>query len=78
MSKTLVWVEHDNASVKDATLAVVTAAAQIGEVTALVAGSGCDGAAAAARQNVELDVIADNEGAQPCGIAADLRGFGAA
>jgi electron transfer flavoprotein alpha subunit len=46
--KTLIWVEHDNASVKDATLAVVTAAAALGEVTALVAGSGCDGAAAAA------------------------------
>ena len=50
MSKTLVWVEHDNASVKDATLAAVTAAGQLGEVTALVAGSGCDGAAAAAAQ----------------------------
>ncbi len=50
MSKTLVWVEHDNASVKDATLAVVTAAAMIGEVTALVAGSDCAAAAAAAAQ----------------------------
>ena len=50
MSKTLVWVEHDNASVKDATLAAVTAAAQLGEVTALVAGAGCDAAAAAAAQ----------------------------
>ncbi|KPF81210.1 electron transfer flavoprotein subunit alpha/FixB family protein [Novosphingobium sp. AAP93] len=50
MTKTLVWVEHDNASIKDATLAVVTAASQIGDVTALVAGSGCDGAAAAAAQ----------------------------
>jgi electron transfer flavoprotein alpha subunit len=50
MSKTLVLVEHDNASVKDATLAVVTAAAMIGEVTALVAGSACDAAAAAAAQ----------------------------
>ncbi len=48
--KTLVWVEHDNASVKDATLAAVTAAAQLGEVTALVAGSGVDGAAGAAAQ----------------------------
>jgi electron transfer flavoprotein alpha subunit len=38
MSKTLVWVEHDNASVKDATLAVVTAASQLGEVHLLVAG----------------------------------------
>jgi electron transfer flavoprotein alpha subunit len=48
MASTLIWVEHDNASVKDATLAVVTAASQLGEVTALVAGAGCDGAAAAA------------------------------
>jgi electron transfer flavoprotein alpha subunit len=48
--KVLVWVEHDNASVKDATLAVVTAAAALGEVTSLVAGAGCDGAANAAGQ----------------------------
>ena len=48
--QTLIWVEHDNASVKDATLAVVTAAAKLGDVTALVAGSGCDGAAQAAAQ----------------------------
>ncbi len=39
--KTLVLVEHDNASVKDATLAVVTAASKLGEVHLLVAGSGC-------------------------------------
>lgn len=39
--KTLIWVEHDNAVMKDATLAVVTAASQLGEVHALVAGSGC-------------------------------------
>ncbi len=39
--KTLVWVEHDNASVKDATLAVITAASMLGEVHLLVAGSGC-------------------------------------
>ncbi|HEY0958487.1 MAG TPA: FAD-binding protein [Novosphingobium sp.] len=50
MSKTLVWVEHDNASVKDATLAAVTAAGQLGEVTALVAGSGSAAAAQAAAQ----------------------------
>ena len=36
----LVWVEHDNASLKDATLAAVTAAGQLGEVHALVAGNG--------------------------------------
>ena len=45
MTKTLVWVEHDNAVVKDATLAVVTAAAALGEVHALVAGAGVDGVA---------------------------------
>ncbi|MEH6826992.1 electron transfer flavoprotein subunit alpha/FixB family protein, partial [Parasphingorhabdus sp.] len=39
--KTLVLVEHDNKSMKDATLAVVTAASQLGEVHALVIGSGC-------------------------------------
>ena len=47
---TLIWVEHDNATVKDATLAVVTAAAKLGDVTALVAGSNCHGAAQAAAQ----------------------------
>jgi electron transfer flavoprotein alpha subunit len=41
----LVYVEHDGASVKDATLAAVTAAGQLGEVHALVAGSGAKGAA---------------------------------
>ena len=48
MSKTLVWVEHDNAEIKDATLAAVTAAGQLGEVHLLVAGSACAGVADAA------------------------------
>ncbi|MDB5726651.1 MAG: electron transfer flavoprotein subunit alpha/FixB family protein [Novosphingobium sp.] len=48
MSKTLVWVEHDNAEIKDATLAAVTAAGQIGEVHLLVAGAGCAAVADAA------------------------------
>ena len=39
--KTLVLVEHDNASMSDATLAAVTAASQMGEVHMLVAGSDC-------------------------------------
>ena len=62
MTKTLIWVEHDNATVKDATLAVVTAAAELGEVTALVAGAGCDGAAAAAAQiaGVAKVLVADD------------------
>jgi electron transfer flavoprotein alpha subunit len=46
--KTLVLVEHDNASVKDATLHTVTAAARLGEVHLLVAGKGCAGVAAEA------------------------------
>ena len=46
--KTLVWVEHDGQAVKDATLAVVTAAAKLGEVHLLVAGQGVDGVAAEA------------------------------
>ena len=43
--KTLVWVEHDNNEMKDATLAAVTAASQLGEVHLLVAGHGCGGVA---------------------------------
>ncbi|WP_419809343.1 electron transfer flavoprotein subunit alpha/FixB family protein [Sphingomonas sp.] len=46
--KTLVWVEHDGAAVKDATLSAVTAASQLGEVHLLVAGQGVDGVAQAA------------------------------
>ncbi|WP_103727537.1 electron transfer flavoprotein subunit alpha/FixB family protein [Novosphingobium sp. HII-3] len=48
--KTLVWVEHDNASVKDATLSAVTAAAKLGDVDLLVAGQGAAAAADAAAQ----------------------------
>ena len=46
--KTLVWVEHDGAAVKDATLSAVTAAGKLGEVHLLVAGQGVDGVAQAA------------------------------
>ena len=46
--KTLVLVEHDGSSVKDATLAAVTAASKLGEVHLLVAGSGVGGIADAA------------------------------
>ncbi|MHC9419359.1 electron transfer flavoprotein subunit alpha/FixB family protein [Sphingomonas citri] len=46
--KTLVWVEHDGQSVKDATLSAVTAAAKLGEVHLLVAGQGVDDVAQAA------------------------------
>ncbi|OWK31340.1 electron transfer flavoprotein subunit alpha/FixB family protein [Sphingomonas dokdonensis] len=43
--KTLVWVEHDGSTVKDATLAAVTAASKLGDVHLLVAGKGVDGVA---------------------------------
>ena len=46
--KTLVLVEHDNTKVADATLAVVTAASQLGEVHLLVAGHNCGAVAEAA------------------------------
>jgi electron transfer flavoprotein alpha subunit len=44
----LVLIEHDGASIKDASLATITAAAQLGEVHALVAGGNVDGVAAEA------------------------------
>lgn len=44
----LVWAEHDNAALKDATLSAVTAASQLGEVHVLVAGAGVGGVADAA------------------------------
>ena len=44
----LVLVEHDGSTIKDATLATVTAAAKLGDVNALVVGHDADGAAQAA------------------------------
>jgi electron transfer flavoprotein alpha subunit len=44
----LVLVEHDGGAIKDATLATVTAAGQLGEVHALVAGNNTDSVAQAA------------------------------
>lgn len=46
----LVYAEHDNAALKDATLAVVTAAAKLGDVHVLVAGADAGAAAAQAAQ----------------------------
>ena len=46
--KTLVWVEHDGTTVRDATLSAVTAASQLGEVHLLVAGQDVAGVAEAA------------------------------
>jgi electron transfer flavoprotein alpha subunit len=87
MASTLIWVEHDNVSVKDATLAVVTAAAELGEVTALVAGSGIDGAAAADAQIAGVakvlkaddaafaNALAENVAPLVAGLMADYDAF---
>ena len=58
----LVLAEHDNASLKNATLNAVSAAAKIsGEIAVLVAGSGCASAAkaAAAISGVKKVLVAD-------------------
>ena len=62
MSVALVLVEHEGGAVKDATLAAVTAAAQLGEVHLLVAGQGVDGVAQAAAKiaGVTKVHVADN------------------
>ena len=44
----LVLAEHDNATLSPATLNAVTAGAELGEVTVLIAGEGCHGGAEAA------------------------------
>lgn len=58
----LIIVEHDNAALKDATLATVTAAKAFGEVHALVAGSGCAAVADAAAkiEGVSKVLLADD------------------
>ena len=59
----LVYAEHDNASLKDATLAVVTAGAQLGEVHVLVAGNGCDAVAQSAAKIAGVaKVLVANDG----------------
>ena len=70
---TLVWVEHDNASVKDATLAAVTAAAKLGDVTALVAGHDCGGAAEAAAKIAGVSkVLKADDAAYGHGLAENV------
>jgi electron transfer flavoprotein alpha subunit len=60
--KTLVWVEHENSLVKDATLSTVTAAAKLGEVDLLVAGEGAGSAAEAAAHIAGVGVVHLAEG----------------
>ena len=58
----LILAEHDNASIKDATLSTVTAATTYGDIHILVAGSNCSGAAEAAAKiaGVSIVLVADD------------------
>jgi electron transfer flavoprotein alpha subunit len=60
----LVWVEHEQGAVKDATLAAVTAAGKLGAIHALVAGQGAEARAvaeaAAKIAGVEKVLLADD------------------
>ena len=63
LAQCLVVAEHDNASIKPATLNTVTAAAQCGgDVHILVAGMGADGAAAAASKIAGVAKVIHVEG----------------
>jgi electron transfer flavoprotein alpha subunit len=69
----LIWVEHDNASMKDATLAVVTAAGKLGEVHALVAGNGCSTVADQAAKVAGVSkVLLANDAAYANGLAENV------
>jgi electron transfer flavoprotein alpha subunit len=69
----LVIAEHDNASIKGATLNTVTAAAAIGEVHVLVAGANAAGAAGAAAQIAGVAKVLHADGASLAdGLAENL------
>jgi electron transfer flavoprotein alpha subunit len=69
----LIWVEHDNTSLKDATLAVVTAAGKLGDVHALVAGNGCAGVADSAAKIAGVSkVLLANDAAYANGLAENV------
>jgi electron transfer flavoprotein alpha subunit len=71
---TLIVAEHDNAALKPATLNAVTAAGQLpGETHILVAGSGCDAAAAEAAKIAGVDkVLKADDAAYAHGLAENL------
>lgn len=72
----LIIAEHDNSELKDATLAVVTAASTYGNVHVLVAGSGCSGVADSAAKIVgvaKVILVDDATYAHP--LAEELAGL---
>ncbi|HWU02366.1 MAG TPA: electron transfer flavoprotein subunit alpha/FixB family protein [Novosphingobium sp.] len=69
----LVWAEHDNAALKDATLSAVTAGALLGEVHVLVAGQGCAAVADAAAQVAGVaKVLLADDAAYAHGLAENV------
>lgn len=70
----LVIAEHDNASIKDATLSTITAAKELsGDITVLVAGQACDTAAQAASQiDGVSSVLRADDGALAHNLAENL------
>ena len=73
MAQVLVWAEHDNAALKDATLSAVTAASQLGEVHVLVAGAGVSGVAEAASRIAGVArVLVGDDAAYEHGLAENV------
>jgi electron transfer flavoprotein alpha subunit len=69
----LVIAEHDNTSIKDATLNTVAAAKELGDVTVLVAGNGCAAAGeAAAKIDGVVKVLVANDAAYNHEIAENM------
>jgi len=69
----LVIAEHDNASIKDATLTTVTAAKELGDITLLVAGNGCAAAAdAGAKINGVSKVLLADDAAYDHELAENM------
>jgi len=69
----LVWAEHENAALKDATLSAVTAGAALGEVHLLVAGAGVGGVAQAASQIAGVaKVLQADDAAYAHGLAENV------
>src|SRR3712207_2354356 len=71
--KTLVLVEHEGGQLKDATLAAVSAAGKLGDVTALVAGSGVGGIAEQAAKIAGIGkVLVADDGAYDHALAENV------
>jgi len=69
----LVLAEHDNSTLKDATLAAVTAAGKLGEVTVLIAGKDCGTVAdAAAKVAGVAKVLKADDAAYANGLAENV------